>query len=202
MSVLDSLEAVEACFGARIRPKARRPGRALRLIICATPGSCPALHGQNVEIWLRLHLTLSVRQIEFRFLQLMAVADGNGIPIAIHLRSASPAEVTLVNETLWQSFLTESALRLIADRAYDSDRLVRELADKSIQPIAPHCSHRERITQDDGKRSRSRRRWKIERVLAWLKNCRKIARRWDRLLSPFLRFVYLRCIRTLLKRYF
>ena len=132
----------------------------------------------------------------------MAVADGNGIPISIHARSASPAEVTLVHETLGESFLAESPHRLIADRAYDSDKLVRELAEQSIELIAPHRANRKNITQDGRKLRRYKRRWKIERVFAWLKNCRRIALRWDRLLSSFLGFVYLGCIRLLLRRYF
>ena len=43
----------------------------------------------------------------------MAVADAHGLPIAIHARSASPAEVTLVHETLEQSLLADVPERLM-----------------------------------------------------------------------------------------
>lgn len=92
----------------------------------------------------------------------MAVADAHGIPIAIHARSASPAEVTLVHETLEQSLLADVPERLIADRAYDSDALARTLADKGIELIAPHKSNRVNITQDGRKIRRYKRRWKVE----------------------------------------
>jgi transposase len=99
----------------------------------------------------------------------MAVADSHGIPIAIHAQSASPAEVTLVHETLEQSLLTDTPERLIADRAYDSDALARTLDTKGIELISPHRSNRVNITQDGRKLRRYRGRWKIERFFAWLK---------------------------------
>jgi len=51
----------------------------------------------------------------------MAVTDGNGIPLAVHVASASPAEVKLVEDTLHARFLEWFPDRLIGDRAYDSD---------------------------------------------------------------------------------
>jgi transposase len=132
----------------------------------------------------------------------MAVADAHGIPIAVHARSASLAEVTLVHETLQQSLLADSPERLIADRAYDSDGLARELAAKGIELIAPHRSNRVNTSQDGRKLRRYRRRWKIERLFAWLKNFRRIANRWDNRLDCYRSFVELGCIALLLRRSF
>lgn len=134
--------------------------------------------------------------------KIMAVADAHGIPIAIHARSASPGEVTLVHETLRESFLAELPRRLIADRAYDSDELARTLDEKNIELIAPHKSNRVNISQDGRKLRRYKRRWKVERLFAWLKNFRRIANRWDRRLDCYLAFAYLGCIALLLRRYF
>ena len=53
----------------------------------------------------------------------MAVADGAGLPLAVAIASASPAEVTLVEHTLKQQFRRASPERLIGDKAYDSDKL-------------------------------------------------------------------------------
>ena len=55
--------------------------------------------------------------------KLMAVADGAGLPLAVHATSASPHEVTLVLDTLKERFLRQRPVRLIGDRAYDSDPL-------------------------------------------------------------------------------
>jgi len=52
--------------------------------------------------------------------KLMAVADGNGLPVAVHVAPASPHEVTLVEETVSKCFVAdEKPARLIGDKAYD-----------------------------------------------------------------------------------
>jgi hypothetical protein len=79
----------------------------------------------------------------------MAVTDRTGLPIAVGIASASPHEVTLVEETLDQGFLSEAPERLIGDCAYDSDALDRRLWDeRRIELIAPHRRNRKHITQD------------------------------------------------------
>ena len=68
----------------------------------------------------------------------MAIGDGHGLPLAIHVASASPHEVTLVDATLAARFLKELPARLIGDKAYDSDRLDAHLATTyDIELIAP-----------------------------------------------------------------
>ena len=83
--------------------------------------------------------------------KLMAVADGAGLPIAIHTTSASPHEITLVEATLEQRFVAALPERLIGDRAYDSDRLDAQLQTQSIDMIAPHKNNRVRATTQDGR---------------------------------------------------
>jgi len=53
----------------------------------------------------------------------MAVADSAGLPVAACAESATPHEVTLVQQTLAETFVAEPIERLIGDNAYDSDRL-------------------------------------------------------------------------------
>jgi hypothetical protein len=62
----------------------------------------------------------------------MAICDGHGLPLAMHLASASPGEVTLVEATLEDRFLSDFPARLIGDKAYDSDPL-----DVSFAKTAP-----------------------------------------------------------------
>ncbi len=134
--------------------------------------------------------------------KLMAVADGAGLPLAVHAASASPHEVTLVGETLLQSFVARQPERLIGDKAYDSDPLDAELAERGIELIAPHRSNRKKpATQDGRKLRRYKRRWKIERLFAWLHNFRRIAMRFDFHVENYLGFVHLGCIRILLRCY-
>jgi hypothetical protein len=57
----------------------------------------------------------------------MAIADSRGLPVAVCAESATPHEVTLVQQTLAEIFVVEPVQRLIEDNAYDSDRLDREI---------------------------------------------------------------------------
>jgi transposase len=132
----------------------------------------------------------------------MVVADNASLPLAIHAASAAPHEVTLVAETLLQSFVAEEPQRLIGDKAYDSDPLDLKLAERGIELIAPHRANRKKAaTQDGRKLRRYRRRWKVERLWAWLQNFRRVATRFDYHVENFLGFVHLGCIKILLRCY-
>ena len=89
-----------------------------------------------------------------------------------HRESASPHEVTLVGPTLASAFLRErQPERLIGEKAYDSDPLDELLRKEGIEMIAPHRKNRKKgKTQDERKLRRYKRRWKIERLFAWLQN--------------------------------
>jgi transposase len=135
--------------------------------------------------------------------KLMAVADGAGVPLAVYTTSASPHEVTLVHDTLKERFFRQKPLRLIGDRAYDSDGLDQELAEEGIELISPHRFNRIKQPSQDGRPLRRyRRRWKIERLFAWLHNFRRISTRHDYYAQNYLAFVHLGCILILLRGYF
>ena len=132
--------------------------------------------------------------------KLMALADTSGLPLAVHAASASPHEVTLVEATLAASCAGEEPERLIGDRAYDSDPLDGALEERGIEMIAPHRRNRKkRKTQDGRKLRRHKRRWKIERLFAWLSNFRRLVVRYERRVDNYLGFVKLGCIVILLR---
>lgn len=129
----------------------------------------------------------------------MAVADSAGLPLAVYATSASPHEVTLVPDTLSQAFVAEQPQRLIGDRAYDSDPLDQALRKQGIEMIAPHRRNRKKPRTQDGRvLRRYKRRWKVERLFAWLHNFRRLVVRQERYVENFLGFVHLGCIRILL----
>ena len=133
----------------------------------------------------------------------MAVADGAGFPIALSVGSASPHEVRLVEKTLDDRWVDEHPERLIGDRAYDSDPLDEKLAQQGIRLIAPHKSNRKKPKTQDGRvLRRYRRRWKVERLFAWLQNYRRILVRYDRFLENYLAFVHLACIVIFVRNHF
>ena len=132
----------------------------------------------------------------------MAIADRHGLPIACRIASASPAEVTLVDATLDAGFLAHAPDRLIGDKAYDSDGLDRRLLEEhGVELIAPNRSNRKVKTQDGRPLRRYLRRWKIERLFAWLQNYRRLVTRWERHEENFLGFLQLGCICILLRHF-
>lgn len=133
----------------------------------------------------------------------MAVADGAGLPVAVKLAAASPHEVTLVAATLASRFTKALPDRLIGDRAYDSDPLDALLAEHGIILIAPHRKGRRKAKTQDGRGLRRyRRRWKAERLHAWLQNFRRLVTRYEYHARNFLGFIQLGCMRILLRNYF
>jgi transposase len=97
-------------------------------------------------------------------------------------------------------FLDELPERLIGDKAYDSDPLDKQLADEyGIEMISPNRAKRKRITQDKRALRRYRRRWKIERLFAWLQNYRRLVTRWEYHIENFLGFTQLACLLILLR---
>ena len=70
---------------------------------------------------------------------------------------------------------------MIGDRAYDSDPLDERLRNQhGIELIAPNRKKKRKRTQDGRPLRRYLRRWKIERLFAWLKNFRRLSSRWGR----------------------
>ena len=55
--------------------------------------------------------------------KIMAIADRNGLPVALWATSARPHETKLVEELLIQRSLSTLPQKLVGDRAYDSDPL-------------------------------------------------------------------------------
>ena len=91
--------------------------------------------------------------------------------------------------------------RLIGDKAYDSDPLDARLADQGIAMIAPHRRNRTKPKTQDGRvLRRYKRRWKIERLFAWLGNFRRLVVRYERSVENYTGFVHLGCILILLRQ--
>jgi transposase len=131
----------------------------------------------------------------------MAICDRRSLPVAIHVASASPAEVRLVDATLHDRFLADYPPRLIGDLAYDSDPLDADLLTGwAIDLIAPHRDNRTRPDTQDGRALRRyRRRWTVERLFAWLHNSRRLVARWEQHVENFLAMLHLACMRILLR---
>ena len=140
----------------------------------------------------------------------MVVVDGQGVPLGIHVASASPAEVTLVEPTLNTIQIPRGGrrqprrqpTRLIADRGYDSDALRARLAERGITVIVPYRANRTVRPYEDGRQLRRyRHRWIIERTFAWLGSFRRLLIRHERLTSMYCSFLYFAAALIALRRF-
>jgi transposase len=65
--------------------------------------------------------------------------------------------------------------------------------------ISPNRCNRKQKTQDGRPLRSYRRRWKVERIFAWLQNYRRLVTRWEYKIENFLGFVHLACLLMLLR---
>jgi transposase len=140
----------------------------------------------------------------------MVVVDGRGLPLGNYLHSASPAEVKLAETTLATIRVGRShhsgrprqkPMRVIADKAYDSDPLRERLRQRGIELICPHKKNRVRPATQDGRvLRRYQRRWIVERTNAWLGNFRRLVVRYDRSLTIYGAFFHIACFMIVLRR--
>lgn len=131
--------------------------------------------------------------------KVMAIADRNGLPVSATLASGERHEVRLVDAAIGERFTRKKPKRLIADRAYDSAPLEEELAAQDIVLIAPKKRKGSRRWPDRRQLRRYKRRWKVERLFAWLLRFRRISTRYEYSAQNFLGFVHLGCLVILLR---
>ena len=129
----------------------------------------------------------------------MAIADRSGLPISATIASGERHEVGLVDDTLKNRFTSQTPQRLIGDRAYDSAKLQAQLADQDVELIAPKRSKTYARVQDGRPLRRYKRRWKIERLFAWLLRSRRVSTRYERKAENYLGFVHIGCLVILLR---
>jgi len=132
--------------------------------------------------------------------KIVAIATGDGLPLAVSVEGASHAECQLVEAVLAGCFLDQLPERLIGDKAYDSAALDDQMAEQyGIEMIAPNRRNRKHKTQDGRQLRRYRKRWKVERLFAWMHNFRRLVTRWEYYIENFLGFAQLGCLIILIR---
>lgn len=131
----------------------------------------------------------------------MAIADRHGLPLAVAIAPGQRNDTVLTDRTLDAAFVERLPPRLIADRAWDSEKWQYTLwTEREIELIAP-LKKRSRRKQDRRTLRRYKRRWKVERLFAWLKQFRRIQTRHEYKAANYLGFLHLACA-VILLRYF
>lgn len=124
----------------------------------------------------------------------MAIADRDGLPLALYLESGNRFDSVLTERTLDAAFVAKLPPRLIGDRAWDSGPLQQRLRnERGIELIAPKRTGKwqSRRKQDRRKLRRYKRRWRVESLFAQLKRFRRIATRWEPRAANFFGFLQL-----------
>ena len=122
----------------------------------------------------------------------MVLADGKGIPLGVSVHAASPAEVKLADQTLEK--VGKKPKRLVCDKAYDSDKFRSDLKKQGIELVVPHRANRRRPKTQDGRALRRyKRRWRIERTIAWLGNYRRLVTHWEHNDRMYQAFLHIAC---------
>jgi transposase len=138
-----------------------------------------------------------------RGVKIMLMVDAAGLPVAAYAASATPHESQLVQGLFDFMVSTVTPERIIGDKAYDSDALDTDLADRGVNLIAPHRGNRTKPSTQDGRALRRfRRRWTVERSISWLQNFRRLCIRWEKSACLFQAMLHLSCSILLLKEVF
>jgi transposase len=110
-----------------------------------------------------------------------ALTDGAGKPRVLLVAQGNLHDVMMAEELLSAAGPVE---RLIADKAYDTNRLRTVLQQRGIEAVIPSSGRRKPLIPYD--RAAYRQRNLIERMFARLKDFRRVATRYDKLARNYL----------------
>ena len=118
--------------------------------------------------------------------------DGLGKPVKIILTPGQDHDVTQGPALLSGS----DAEKIIADRAYDKDEFVVEIQSRDAEPVIPPRSNR--LEQRAYDKEEYKKRNVVERFVNVIKQCRRVATRYEKTARNFLAVVSLAPIFVLL----
>jgi transposase len=94
--------------------------------------------------------------------------------------------------------------RMAGDKAYSSDRIRQYLKDRGIEAIIPHKDNEKARHDPEVKFDKEtyKRRSIIEQTIGWIKECRRVGTRFEKLAINFLAMVKLAMIKRTLRLIF
>jgi transposase len=118
--------------------------------------------------------------------------DGLGKPVTIILTPGQDHDVTQGPALI----ANNNANKVIADKAYDSDRFIDAIKSKDAEPVIPPRSNRNAERSYDKEHYKQRN--VVERFINVIKQCRRVATRYEKTARNFLAIVQLASIFVLL----
>jgi transposase len=137
------------------------------------------------------------------------VCDGKGTPLAVTVTAGQRHESTAFEATIDGVLVRRRRgrprrrpRRLAGDKAYSCRRIRRWLRRRRIKAVIPE--RKDQVARRRGRppafdREAYRRRNVVERCVGWLKECRRLATRYEKLAVNFLAMVKLAMIKRYLK---
>ena len=123
-----------------------------------------------------------------------ALVDTNGLPIRLALTAGEAHDNRLAGKLLSR---LKSGTMLLADRGYDADWIRALAAERGVWAnIPPRCNRSEPICFSP---YLYRARNLVERFFNKIKQCRRVATRYDKLAANYLAFIQLASIRLWLR---
>lgn len=136
------------------------------------------------------------------------LVDGNGTPLEVEVTAGQVHDSQQLEPILKKVQVHQQCgrpksrpQRLAGDKGYSSGRIRRYLHKRGIKAIIPHkdneaARHDPAVTVD---KETYRRRSIVEQVAGWLKECRRVATRFEKLAINFLAMVKLAMIKRTLR---
>lgn len=132
--------------------------------------------------------------------KLYLVADGGGIPLGAVVTAGHRHESVFFEEVM-DTVRISRRRRLdavVGNKGYSYPRIRTRLRRRGIEPVIPTRSNQAPELLD---KAAYRGRNHVERCIGWLKHCRRLATRYEKLASSYLAFVKVamiqRCLRLL-----
>lgn len=130
------------------------------------------------------------------------VCDGRGTPLSVHLSAGQCHDSPQFAPTFEAVTVPARPKVLVADRGYDSAAIRSYLSGQGIEPVIPKRRSKAVPEPEPACPVRYRGRNVVERLIGHLKECRRLASRYEKLARHYLTMVKLACIRRIFKLHF
>jgi transposase len=126
--------------------------------------------------------------------KLHLVTDGNGLVLAAAVTAGQAHESTQLHRVMHAVRRPRHVgwpLKLAGDKGYSYDSARAFLAACGIEPVIPRRENQPRPEGERFDRDAYRKRGRVEQAVGWLKECRRLGTRYEKLGLNFLAFVNL-----------
>lgn len=134
------------------------------------------------------------------------MCDAHGNPIHCEVTAGQDHETTAFEDLLSNAPALDAQqeqlvfpLAVAGDKGYDAAWIREWLEDFEIEPVIPHRSYGKGTPDGQFDKQAYRRRNVIERLIGWIKECRRIFSRFEKTATNFLAMIRLAFIQRYLK---